>query len=100
MKDYRIKNFDYQVVTIWEDDATPNNSADKVNMDFEFPNGNFQDPVYVDMRTGQVFDIPDANWKKSGTKYTFTKIPVYDSPILIAERSIVLPEKEESNSGH
>ncbi len=97
---YTLKNFDYQVVTIWEDSSTPNNSADKSEIQIEFPNGNFKDPVFVDMRTGNVFDIPDNLWKKSGTNYSFKKIPVYDSPILIAERSVVLPDKAEGNTGH
>ena len=87
---YQTKGYDYQVVSIWVDSAVPGNTNDKTTIDLEFPAGNFKDPVYVDMRTGSVHEISAANWKKNGTKYTFQHIPVYDSPILIAERSLVL----------
>src|SRR5690606_37508130 len=86
---YQMKNFDYQVITIWDDSDTPNNSTEKTQFDFEFSKGNFTDPVYVDMRTGEVYDIPKADWEKRGAFYKFKNIPVYDSPILIAEKSII-----------
>lgn len=86
---YQIKNFDYQVITIWENSDTPNNSVEKTSVDFEFPAGNFVNPIYVDMRTGNVFEIPASNYKKEGTYYKFFGIPIYDSPILIAEKSLV-----------
>lgn len=86
---YGLKNFDYQVITIWEDSETPNNSLERTEVDFVFPQGNFIDPVYVDMRTGEIYDIPDSDWEKSGTHFSFRGIPIYDSPILIAEKSLL-----------
>ncbi len=97
---YQSKNYDYQVITIWENGDTPNNSAGKVKTDFDFPWASFIDPVYVEMRTGKVYDIPDNQWKKSGSGFNFKAIPVYDSPILIAEKELVLPTKPVSDSGH
>lgn len=92
---YQVKNFDYQVVTIWEDADTPNNSTAKTSINFEFANGNFTDPVYVDMRTGKIYEIPESNWKKTGTNYSFKGIPIYDSPVLIAEKDLVFQKKNE-----
>lgn len=86
---YRAKNFDHQVITIWEDEGTPNNSTDKVKVDFEFPKANFIEPVYVEMLTGEVYEIPKTDWDKNRTQYTFRNIPIYDSPILIAEKSLI-----------
>ncbi len=90
---YALKNFDYQVVTIWENGDTPNNELDKTNIDFEFNKGNFEDPVYIDMLNGKIYDIPDADWDKNGTQFNFRNIPVYDSPILIAEKSVIRIEE-------
>ncbi len=91
---YMLKDFDYQVITIWENGSTPNNSVEKTMVDFEFPAGNFNSPVYIDMRTGNVYEIPAQNYKKTGSHYGFKGIPVYDSPILIAEKSLInLSEK-------
>lgn len=61
---YQEKNFDNQIVTIWEDSSTPNNSLKKTKVNFEFSNGNFSTPVYVDMRTGSIYEIPKKNFKK------------------------------------
>ncbi|MBC7000325.1 beta-galactosidase [Cytophaga sp. FL35] len=86
---YRADSSDYQVVTIWENGDTPNDSTKKTTIDFEFSNGNFDEPVYVDMRTGEVYEIPKRDWTKKGTYYKFSNIPIYDSPILIAEKSLI-----------
>lgn len=87
---YQTKGYDYQVVSIWIDSAVPGNGNGKTSIDLNFPAGNFKEPVYVDMRTGAVHEIPTANWQKNGTSYSFRGIPVYDSPVLIAERSLLL----------
>ncbi len=86
---YRSKHFDKQVIAIWMDSETPTNSNTKTLTTFEFPKGNFDTPVYVDLRTGKVYQIPKSHWKRNGSEYTFKNIPIYDSPILIAEESLL-----------
>jgi hypothetical protein len=36
-----------------------------------------------------VYEIPVKQWRKDGNKYTFSDIPVYDAPILIADKSLI-----------
>jgi hypothetical protein len=86
--------FDRQLVALWIDSRTPTNSSAKTPVTLEFPAGNFSSPVLVDLSTGRVYDLPTSSWKKNGTHYTFKDIPVYDSPVLIAERSLI-PLAEE-----
>ncbi len=90
---YRHETTGQQVVTIWFDDATPTNSNDCAPVSFTFSSGRFSDPVYVDLRTGAVREIPEDQWKTSGDGCSFTDIPIYDSPILIAERPLILPSE-------
>lgn len=90
---YQTKGFDYQAVTIWENGGPPSNEVTKRPVTFEFPAGNFVHPVYVEMRTGKVYRIPEDNWQRNGTTYTFKNIPIYDSPILIAEESLITIEE-------
>lgn len=90
---YQNKFSKNQVVTIWFDDQIPSDSNDKTNLDFTFSHGEFPDPVYIDLRTGEVFDIPTKNWSKKGAVYEFSNIPVYDSPVLIADKSLILIEE-------
>ena len=80
---------DRQVVVVWEDSQTPTNSNAKTPMTFDFPAGKFRDPVLVDLRTGNVYELPKSTWQKNGTHYTFRNIPIYDSPVLIADQSLI-----------
>lgn len=86
---YRKEHTDEQVVTLWIDSSIPSNSNEKSLVDFSFSRGQFTDPVYVDLRKGTVYSIPDDQWHRNGTEYRFKGIPVYDSPILIADRSTI-----------
>ncbi|MFD6419236.1 hypothetical protein [Streptomyces sp. NPDC060194] len=78
-----------QVVGVWNGTGKPNESTARTPVRLTLPEGDFADPVYVDLRTGAVFDIPAADWSVSGGTYTFRNVPVYDSPVLIADRSTV-----------
>ena len=78
-----------QVVACWFGNQKPTESVNTKKLNLKFYNGNFKTPVYVDLRTGEVFEIPDNQWSKSGTVYEFNNIPVYDSPVLIAEKSLL-----------
>lgn len=86
---YRHRTTQKQVFTIWVNEYIPTDSNQTKDRTFTFLNGNFEEPVYVDILTGAVYEIPANQWKKTGTTYTFTNIPVYDAPILIADKSLV-----------
>ena len=76
-----------QLITLWIDSEIPNNHFDTQDIDITIENGNFDKPVWVDIFSGRIYEIPDANWNKTENTYTFTDIPVYDSPILISDKS-------------
>ena len=78
-----------QVITVWLDSKTPDNLFQTTPIDITIENGNFDTPVWVDMLTGHVYEIPKSSWSKSGSTYTFKAIPVYDSPVLIADKSLL-----------
>lgn len=86
---YRHAKSQKQLYTIWEDDHIPAESNKTRNLTFTFANADFDQPVYVDIVSGRVYEIPAAQWKKAGNVYTFTDIPVYDAPILIADKSLI-----------
>jgi len=78
-----------QVVTVWFDDKIPSDDNQKSFRDFIFYEGQFNHPVWVDILSGEVYDIPKTNWSKNGVRYDFKQIPVYDSPVLIADLSVL-----------
>ncbi|SOD99374.1 GH39 family glycosyl hydrolase [Spirosoma fluviale] len=86
---YRQKAGKKQVVSVWLDSKTPSNLFKTTPIDITIQNGNFDAPVWVDLLTGHVYEIPKKQWRKTGSRYTFSGIPVYDSPVLIADKSAI-----------
>lgn len=86
---FQHKTTGQQLYAIWMDDAIPTNSNEIKLQTFSFSNGNFSNPVFVDIITGAVYEIPASQWNKTGNTYTFKNIPVYDGPVLIADKSLV-----------
>jgi hypothetical protein len=81
-----------QAIAIWQGNNKPTTTTDTQLHKIKIYNGNFRVPVFVDLRTGEVFEIPDNQWSKSGSVYEFNSIPVYDSPVLIVDKSLILWE--------
>jgi len=75
------------LVTIWSGEARPSEIYSPRLITISFENANFKKPVYVDLITGIVYEIPGSNWKKSGGGVIFSRIPILDFPILIADQS-------------
>ncbi len=78
------------VATIWfSGGGLPSDANNFTDVDFTLSPADIVDPVWVDMRDGSVRSIPAGEWSLTGNICTFTNIPVYDSPILIADRSAI-----------
>jgi hypothetical protein len=94
---YRNKDTKKQLYVLWMDDAIPRDEYEMNTQDFTVANGNFENPVFVDIITGGVYEIPTEQWSKAGDIYTLKSISIYDSPVLIADKSLVttkaFPEK-------
>lgn len=86
---YEHKITKKQIYTIWMDETIPTDSNETKEITLTFSEGHFDNPVLVDILTGGVYEIPAGQWTRQGNSYTFKDIPVYDSPVLIADRSLV-----------
>jgi hypothetical protein len=86
---YQHKVSKKQVYTIWIDESIPSESNQTKLQTFSFSNANFDTPVFIDIITGAVYEIPIQQWSKKGNTFNFKDIPVYDAPILIADKSLV-----------
>lgn len=86
---YQQKVTGKQAITIWFSGKMPTDSNVTTPLDITLPRGAFTDPVYADLLTGEVYSIPKANWSRAGDGIVFRQVPVYDSPILIAEKDIL-----------
>jgi len=77
----------FHAITIWLDSENPSDDLDKADVDFVFSEVLLNDPVYVDLRIGVIYSIPGENFRSEGGKWYFKAIPVYDSPILITDKT-------------
>ena len=78
------------MITVWQSEYSPYEEYESKPTTLIIKNANFNNPVFVDMISGNIFEIPKSSWKKSGKKYTFKNIPVPDYPVLIVDREVVL----------
>ncbi len=86
---YRRTSDGAQVVALWFSDAPPADANGVSLADVTLKAGKFTDPVLVDVRTSTVYALPKATWTQSPTGTVFRALPVYDSPMLIAERAVL-----------
>lgn len=78
------------VITIWQQGNIPTNENTFVSCNFTFPDAGFIKPVYINMISGCVYEIPKKDWSEEKGKYHFRNIPVYDYPIVIADISLII----------
>jgi hypothetical protein len=77
------------VILVWDKDQIPTDDLNWDLVNLTIKGIKFQDPVYVEMISGKVYEIDKATVKNRGADVEFKELPVWDSPIMIAERSLV-----------
>lgn len=83
---YRHKKNGGSLVTLWSKEARPAETYDPKPTTLTVE-GQFTQPVFVDLITGKVYEIPKKQWSKSGNVYTFLNLPVPDYSVLIADKA-------------
>ena len=76
---------------LWFGDKTPSASNTVTPVTVTIANVKFTEPFLVDLRTGLTYEIPSDHWKQNTAGATFIALPVYDSPVFIAEKSSLPP---------
>ncbi|MHB8899453.1 MAG: hypothetical protein ACYC6Y_11950 [Thermoguttaceae bacterium] len=77
------------LVTVWRSSDIPGVRPGLEELSLTVTKGSFQDPVWVDLLSGDVYDIADGLWKAAGEGCTFLRVPVYDAVVVVAERSSI-----------
>jgi hypothetical protein len=75
------------IVTLWRSGGSPGADAQMENLTVSLSDMRFTDPVWVDMLSGKVYSIDKALCSQKDGATVFQRLPVFDSPALIAERS-------------
>ena len=76
-------------IMLWYSDRIPSDNLTWDLVDITVKGVTFRDPVYVEMITGCVYEIPQYNRRTVGNDTKFIDLHMWDSPVMIAERSQV-----------
>jgi hypothetical protein len=74
----------------WDKSGVPSNQNDTVSATLTMAKGSFTEPVWVDLITGGIHEIPAEKIARDGDKLVFKDIPVYDAPTLIADKGLLM----------
>ena len=79
-----------QVFTFWMDENIPTETKERKNLKLTLMGDvNIDELVYVDIISGSVYEIPSLLWRKEQGKFMLDILPVWDAPILIADKSLI-----------
>lgn len=81
------------LITMWRSEAKPEDAYLPKPATVTVT-GSIRQPVFVDLITGKVYEIPKANFKKAGNTTVFSEIPVPDYPVIIAEKSLLVTDQK------
>ena len=86
---FRKTTTDECVISVWENADIPGEYFDLRNAQMIINGITFKEPVWCDLLSGKVYKIPLSQMQNAGEYAILKNVPLYDSPILIAERNIL-----------
>lgn len=86
---FRDRKSGLDVVALWDGREIPGNGSELTTVQLSVKGGRFKDPVWVDLITGVVYEIPREQVRAEGDIVTLAAIPVYDGPAAVLDRSLV-----------
>jgi hypothetical protein len=86
---YRDRQSGGEILTLWVDDQIPSDAHEATPVTLSVADAALKQPAYVDLREGAVYSIPEEAISRETRGTKFVRLPVYDSPIAIAESSLL-----------
>jgi len=77
------------VLLAWYSNRIPSDGLAFDTVRLTVPGVTLREPVWMDMITGRVYALPAADVRSENGATTFAKLPLWDSPVLLAERAQV-----------
>jgi hypothetical protein len=69
-------------------DRVPNEDRSTRSVDVTFAKAKMSNPVLVDLVSGNVYQVPPAAVQRSGTSITLQGVPIGNTPVVVADRSL------------
>ena len=92
---YRSRTTGHDLVVLWDNSEKPGDSFVTHPAKVEVKDLAIREPVWVDLVSGRIYEIPADRITTAGKTTIFHDLPIYDAPVLIAEKSAILPETTE-----
>ena len=86
---FRDRESGLDVIAFWDGAEIPSNASDIELVDVTAKGGHLETPVWIDMITGNIYEIPAEQVIREGDVVTFKGVPLYDGPGVIADRSLL-----------
>ena len=86
---YQKKESGQQVLVFWDKSAVPSDQNQTVPATFTIAKVSFTEPVWVDLLTGGIYEMPAERIMREGQKVTLKDVPVYDAPAFICDKSLL-----------
>jgi len=86
---YRDKRSGKQAYTMWQSENIPGDANALSLQTVTIRGAEIDVPVWVDLVSGVVHEIPAKNWRRSGATSTFEGVPIYDSPVVLLDKSLI-----------
>ena len=93
---YRHKSSGKHAYTFWQTENIPVDANILSPQEITIVNADLAEPVWVDIVSGAVHTIPPANVIRRGTLTVFKGVPVYDAPIVLADKSLISMAQEKA----
>lgn len=90
--DWKDRETDTPVVVFWNASAMPSNDNITRQATVSVTGNPIQNPVWVDLLTGNVYKIDESHIERSKGRTTYS-VPVYDSPAFITSQDILTLDK-------
>jgi len=86
---FRDKKSGLDVIALWNGSEIPGNGSDIETVQIEVKEGRFIDPVWLDLITGNVYELMPEQVAFGDKTVTLKDIPVYDGPAAIIDKRLV-----------
>ncbi len=90
---YRNRKSGRHLVTLWDNSGTPDDSFATQPAQVQVKELAMQEPVWVDLVSGGIYEIPKSSVSRAGDTLVLKDIPLYDAPVVIADKALVLKQK-------
>jgi len=77
------------VATLWRNSHRPGEHPEVERLTVTLPGLRFTEPLWVDLLSGKAYAIASSHVTQKDGTVVFRDLPVYDSPVVIAERTAV-----------